>query len=204
MPSELDIINFGLVEAQGRTITSLAETVKGAETAALLYPQARDAAMTAHRWNFNIQRAQLPAWATAPLFGFNYQYNRPADMLYLAEIAGYAVGAPSLGAVYNDETEPPFAIEGNFILTDFPPPLRIKGGFRIVNPNFWHPTFIEYMRWTLAELFVSPVANKATERKAFYKRQREDVLQDAMTCNAIELPPEEQDDGSWVLSRIGP
>lgn len=204
MPSELDIVNMGLVEAQGTQITSLDQAIKSAGVAKLLYYQARDAAMTAHRWNFSIKRAMLPANATPPLFGFNYQYNRPADMLYLAEIAGYAVGAPSLGAVYNDETDPPFAIEGNFILTDFPAPLRIKGGFRIVNPNFWHPTFIEYMRWTLASLFTGPVANRGVERKAFYKSQIADVLRDAQFANAIELPPEESDDGSWVLSRIGP
>ena len=204
MPSELDVINFGLVEAQGVQITSLDQTIKSAGVARLLYYQARDAAMTAHRWNFSIQRASLPAMAQAPIFGFSYQYQRPADMLYLAEIAGYAVGAPSLGAVYNDETEPPFAIEGNAILTDFPAPLRIKGGFRIKNPNFWHPTFTEYMRWTLAELFTSALANRATERKAFYSRKKDDVLKEAMFANAVELPPEETDDGSWVLSRIGP
>ena len=204
MPSEIDVVNFGLMEAQGTQITSMEQVIKSAGVARLLYTQARDEAMTSHKWNFSMKRAQLPAWGSKPAFGYNYMYNRPADMLYLSELAGYAVGAPSLGAVYNDETNSAYELEGNFILTDFPPPLNVKGGWRIVNPNFWHPLFTKLMRWTLAELFVTPIANRSTERKQFYKKQISDVLAEAQVANAIELPPQEDDDGSWLLSRIGP
>src|SRR5271157_2002490 len=104
MPSLIDYTNMGLVEVGANPITSLTQNIKSAGVANLIVNQIIDVLLTDNTWLFSLVRNQLAADAAAPIFGYNFSYSRPADMIRLTELNGYAIGAPSLGAVYNDET----------------------------------------------------------------------------------------------------
>lgn len=68
-----------------------------------------------HLWNFAIKRASLNASATAPEWGFENSYLLPTDCIRVVSIEDD-------GYVYPEKWQ----VEGRYVVTDSPAPLKIK------------------------------------------------------------------------------
>ena len=95
-------------------IASLSETTKRARVCSALYDEKRKELLTSHRWVFSIGRASLALLASAPAFGFTYQFTLPTDCLRVL-----GVYDPNQGLHQYTATNRIWKVEsGKFLYTD--------------------------------------------------------------------------------------
>lgn len=77
--SQIDLVNAALLLIGAKKISSLTDATKAARLASSLYELARNEIFDLPiDWKFATTRAELSAYATDPLFGYDYQYELPA------------------------------------------------------------------------------------------------------------------------------
>lgn len=116
MPSVVDICNEAMDLLGAATITSLTENSKEARLCNRRYETVRDAVLRAHPWNSAITRTSLPRDATAPAFGFTYQYTLPTDPYCLRVLSFWNSNVDSEIAAYDSQVM--YKIEGRKILSN--------------------------------------------------------------------------------------
>jgi hypothetical protein len=107
--SSTDICNLALGHLGEARIESLNEDSLAARGCALHYAAVRDQVLRSHRWNFAQARITLSRLAENPAFGWDAQYELPADCLRVLE-----VNDGEAGDVISDE----FIVEGRRLLTN--------------------------------------------------------------------------------------
>lgn len=101
--SVVDICNNALIRIGSKTITSLTDGDKVANSCNTVYERTRDTLFRMHLWNFAMKRVQLASEEDAPAFGFSYSYPLPADFIRVKQL---------------DDTDSPYKIESGKLLTD--------------------------------------------------------------------------------------
>jgi len=134
MSSPLDICNGALLKLGGRTITSLSQDIKEARLCNARYTFLRDEVLENGNWNFATKRAELAAVVDAPVWGYTYAYQLPADYLRLAEL---------------EYEEQDWEEEGDKILSNLST-MKIKYVRREDNVSLFTPMFIEALTLRLA------------------------------------------------------
>jgi hypothetical protein len=177
MPSLTEVANLALAMVGEDRITSLvADTSRAAQLCNALLPQARDAALVMHPWNFAARRASLPALATAPISEWDYQYAVPANCLRVLRVVA-------------DDPHQPWAREGGVILCNLAAPLEIRYIAEISDSGSWSPGFVDLVAVMLAErLAVSLTASQSI--RAAIVQLRDDALRRARAIDAAEGTPD--------------
>jgi hypothetical protein len=94
-----------------------------------------------------------------------------------------------------------YAIEGNKILTDFNSPLKIKYCADISDTTRWDVTFVEAIASRLAyELAEDLTQSNQKKADAYTDYQR--AMSAAIKSNAVEIPPQQVADNTWIMSRL--
>lgn len=199
MASQVNIVNRALSRLGVARLTSMGDANEQARLASEIWDVTRDAELRSRRWNFAIKRASLAALVTTPTWGFDNEYQLPADFLMLLEIpdAWAAAGLTD----YRNQEEVPFRIEGQKILTDLDAPLDIRYMASITDTGTWDSTFCEVMACRLAMEMCEQLTQSNTKfqlLQAAYK----DAVRVAQRANAFENPPQPLPDDSWILSRL--
>jgi hypothetical protein len=201
----VEIVNRALTELAKSRVMSLADQAEGARTMNAVYAGERDTALASANWLFAKQKFRPQQDLAAPLFGFRYSYTIPEACLRLLEIRDIFVGAPSLGPVYNAEpTRRWYEREGDQIHTDFGAPLNCSGVFRIENEGLWDPLFVQYFVLTLAIAGYNSLTRKGAQSLEQLIQRQAKAKALAVRGNAIQEPPDEIPDDSWIMSRVGP
>jgi hypothetical protein len=126
--TEVDICNLALAKGgHEERISQLGEAGRAGEVCDLFYAHIRDAMLAAHPWNFALGRATLSLDVSSPSFEFDYQYLLPADCLRAVELF---------------DTDEPFKIEGNLLLTNSAT-AQLKYIKKITNTLLFAPLFSE-------------------------------------------------------------
>lgn len=87
--NDTQICNLALAEVgDSYSITDIDETSNQASLCRLFFEPTRDSLLRSHQWSFARTLADLSAVATAPVFGWDYQYTLPADFIRLIEFNG--------------------------------------------------------------------------------------------------------------------
>lgn len=115
MVSQVDILNVALIEVGAKIITDPDEDKKAAIQTKIVFPMMRDAVLRAHPWNFALERAQLPAETTGPVFGPKYSYLLPTSP--------HCLRALRVGE-FDDRIV--WRVEGRKILTDAVAPINLR------------------------------------------------------------------------------
>lgn len=195
-----DVINDALSELGVPPISDPAEPSEQARRATFLFPRVVRTEFRRHAWNFALTRSQIASTGVAPAFGFLYAYNLPVKFLRLWQVGEIYVDA--ILDDYVNEDLSPYAIEGRQILTNELAPLKIRFIQDMQDDiNSWDSMFRDYIAVALA-CKLEPSTVKKTDRRQLLEQQRLRLLKDAKRCNAIELPPVRQPDGSWLFARI--
>src|SRR3990167_10132188 len=124
--SQVDICNYALIKIGAKPITSLADDNKAAKTCTKIYDIVRDDILRLFPWNFAIKRVELARLATAPAFGYTYQYSLPSDCLrvlrlhdnttvYKIENGKLLTNAATAKVVYTFRAEDPTVYDHQFI-----------------------------------------------------------------------------------------
>jgi hypothetical protein len=185
--SDVSIASSALRRLGDKPITSLSDDSDRAQLMNALYPTVRDAVLRAHRWNFAIARAALPALEAVPLWEFKNAFTLPNDPYCLRVISTQSY----------DESGTPFEIEGRTIITDAAAPLNVKFIARIVDPTQYDPMFVEALIARLAAEAAYPITgskpNAETQFQLYQLKVRE-----AMTYDGLEGTPENLESNTLI------
>lgn len=204
MPTTVDWANRALDKVGEKPITLLEDGTKVANLVKRMFAIVRDAELRKRRWSFSIKRKQLAADATAPAFGYGAQYTLPTDCLRVLTIASIDLG-PDLSDYHGDGDSALYRIEGRKILygaagaTAAALPLRYIAS--IEDTTQWDACFGEAFACKLAMELAESLTGSDGKRQLAAAEYRE-ALAEAQRANALELPPRQISDDSWVMARV--
>ena len=198
MAGMIDIINRALTKLGERRIVSLDDNTKAAGTANSLYETVRDSEIAGHRWGFAVFRVMLPELAETPAFGSGHVYTMPSDCLRILEAGPWPI--PVL-ADYIPASCQSWTIEGGNIITSQTPPLGLLYLKRITDAAFYPPVFAEALACKLAIEMAEELTGSNSKREIAWKEYEAALLR-AKRWGAIQLPPQNIQDDTWVLARM--
>ncbi|HEV2673381.1 MAG TPA: hypothetical protein VGV37_02500 [Aliidongia sp.] len=184
--SKISICNIALIALGEGTITSLADNTKRAILCNARYDQVRRAVLESHPWNCAKRRAQLPAAAQAPVFGFQAAFPVPADFLRLVEIVGFE--------------HPKWEIEDGQILCDYSAPLAIRYIYDLQDETRLMPTLVDCIGYALAAELAVPLCQSLSKQQDMLK-QLAGKLDNAKLVNAQQNSSPELEDDVLLESR---
>lgn len=193
MASKVSIANRALTKLGEDRILLLSDDTKPARTLNSMFDDVRDAEIRRHRWKFAIQRAGLMALAESPAWGYAAQYPLPADYLGLVQVGERYVRA-------SDKSVAPWSVEGRSILTNLGAPLLIRYMARVEDPTLYDPLFAEVLACKLAYEACETLTQSGTKLQAAEQAYKF-ALSEAVRQDAIENPPDELPQGSWLDAR---
>ncbi len=199
------IVNRALTELAKDRVMSLSDSAQSARVMNAVYEGERDTALASANWLFAKQKFRPQQDLTPPLYGFAYSYTIPEPCLRLIEIRDIFVGSPALGPVYMGESVRRwYEREGSKIHTDFGAPLNCSGVFRVENEGLWDPLFIQYFVMCLAVAGFNSLTRKGAQPMQQLLDRQKVAKNMATRGNAIQEPPDDIPDDSWIMSRVGP
>lgn len=227
--SEVDIANLALTKLGQQPITSFADNTSRSSIMARNYPMLRDK-LQRKRWNFNRKYTVLAARTGVPPFEYAYAYPLPDDYLrvelfgqasqgqqappptippapptpvtFSAGPTDFGTGMPGTSlADYNNSRTQDYRIVGKEIWSNQFPPGYLIYGARVTDPNMFDACFVEAFATYLAFELCEVITNSNAKKSALQQEYREEMM-DALAAKAVELPPEQIPDDTWMLSRI--
>jgi hypothetical protein len=194
MASKVSIANRALSKLGEDRILLLTDDNKRARTLNQMFDDVLDTELRRYRWKFAMTRASLPALADAPAWGYDYQYPLPDDYLALVQVNDIYVRSGSSVALWS--------VEAGAILTNIEAPLKVRYVKRVTNPGLFDSMFCEALACKLA----LEACETLTQSETKYNRVAEQykmAMLDATRQDAIENPPDELPQGSWLDARNG-
>lgn len=146
----------------------------------------REAALRDGAWNFAMRRASLAALSEAPAHQFAAKFQLPADCIRLIEIY----------ELRRDEWQ----LEGRAINADHTGALKIRYLANITEPAEFDPLFAKAFALRIACAIGNRIAGSTFKEELNWEKYRQ-ALAEARRVDAMENPPIEQAESSWVESR---
>ncbi|MHA2066123.1 MAG: hypothetical protein ACXABY_17265 [Candidatus Thorarchaeota archaeon] len=109
MASSVEICNTALIRLGANQIASLNDGSRESKLCLARYDKARRAVLRLHLWKSAKVRKVLAPLTTTPVFGYDYQYDLPSDLLRLWLVS------TSPDYIFTDEQ---YEIEGRRLLHD--------------------------------------------------------------------------------------
>ena len=167
-----EVCNLALTDLGDQRITSLDDLTKEASLSKLVYPACRDEVLRLHPWNSASRRAALPELAAAPAFGFDHQYQLPADCLRVLHLP-------------DADADTVWKVEGRVLLTDLGAPLSVQYVARLDDPGEIDPLLVAAIAARIALRLCRPL----TQSESLLEEMRRlfaDRLRDARSADAQE------------------
>lgn len=203
MATQIQIVNRALTRAGALRIMDVSVDSKSGRAVQAAYDGVRDSCLAVANWKFAMERTELQA--TTAQDGYTYAYTIPATWLRFVEVRDCWIGAPMLGPRYITDFPEEFQIEANrTLLTNFGAPLKARGVKRVEDTSQFDPLFNDYFSLALCAEIWEDVSRKSATKLQLILEERNRALAIARVNNAIQEPPDEITDTSWVLSRVGP
>lgn len=188
--SQTDICNRALQRLGAQRIQSINDQSPAARACLTCYYPVRDAVLRSHRWGFAIQRFQLAASSTPPVFGPANYFPLPTGWL--------KVLSPDAKMNWNFRD---WIIESNQIVSDMSAPLSVRIVMSIEDTTKYDPCFVEAfaarMAWEMCEQVTQSNTKKADCKTAF-----DLAIGEAKKANAIEQVPQRPEEDEWVTARL--
>lgn len=170
--SDIEICNIALQMLGADKIVSFTEGTKRASLCDAIYPTARDESLQAYPWNFTLVRVVLAKLATAPAFGWSFQYQLPTDPYCLRPLS------------VNEETDE-WSVEGRKILTDAGTTIDLLYISRVTSVTEYSPLYVMALATHMAELMAINLTESPAVEKSMKDRYQK-ILLDAYTTDGQE------------------
>ncbi|MCR9093455.1 MAG: hypothetical protein NXI30_04505 [bacterium] len=190
MPSQVGICNIALRLIGAGRIVSLDEDSEAARACSDLYEATREELLRTHLWRFARKREALPASSTAPLFGYDAAFPKPADCLHV-----FAVDA---GRYATRGVR--WTVEGDNVLANASAPLNILYAEDVTEAGRFDPLFAQTFSHLLAAYLCEPLTQSNT-KKQLIERDLDRVYSQAIAADALESIEMIEADGVWITSR---
>lgn len=189
MASSVDICNFALRRCGAERINSLADQTKEAIACNDAYTICKNALLAEHPWNFATRRVSLGLLVAAPLWGFDKQFQLPADCLRVIETE------------YDDLEGFEYRVENNSVLLCNESSIKIEYISSLTTEAQFSPKFIEALGWKLAqELSYSLV--QSIELMATIENKAKLEFANARLLDAQEGSPRQLRKSDWTNERL--
>ncbi len=199
MSGQVDILNRALRKIGERSITSIDDPGKVADVCRTFWDGQLDIELAKYDWNFARARAMLPALASAPAFGYQYQYELPPDNLRVLQVGLPWPGVVRGGIVAGNNQ--PYQIEGGKVLTNIGPALTLIYTRRVTDTARFPALFVEVLACALAAEMCEDLVGSAN-KKGVALSQYQMAVDQARRMEAIQLPPQHIQDDSWMISHF--
>lgn len=199
MAGQVEIANRALTKIGEQRILSLSDDTEPARSIDSLWDIVRDAELRIRRWKFSILRNSMPALVSTPSWGYDYEYQLPADCLRVLQVNDIYPGVSLTNYRNADETQ--WRVEGRKILTDIGAPLKLRYISRIEDTGQWDAAFVEAFACRLAAEVCERLTQSNTKRELAWEEYKQAVGM-AVRADAIEAAPEPMPDSEWVLARL--
>lgn len=153
-----------------------------------MWDNVRDALLQSYPWNFAIKRAILAPDGDDPEFGWGYQYTQSSDSLAILEVTDA------------DAFPVDYTIEAGKILTNEGTALYVRYMSRITEVGMFSALFAEAFASRLAYEGCERITQNATKKELLLK-EFDYLIQQAYTADAIETPPSELPEDTWIDAR---
>ena len=200
MASQVQIVNEALGLLGEPSIVSIDDEIERARTMKALWDGRRDSLIEEHRWGFAMARAELPALAGVPPWGFDYAYQMPVDCIRLDQVGEWWAWDRH-GSHGSAGPEGPWSVEGRTILSNETAPLAIRYIRRVEDPGLFPPLFAEALACKLASWAASRQTESNPKAEAAEARLMR-ALRSARRVNAIQQPAQPMQPSSWLASRF--
>lgn len=195
--TQISIVNRALIRCGAPRVSSITQSdSQGAILCNALYNEIRDEVLRSHPWNFAIMRVQLSPTATAPAWGFQYEYELPADCLrVLPDVRD---------ANENDDVEHYVEcdLNGNSkVLRTDEPIINIRYIRRHENESAWDSNFASAFAWKLAFEIAYSLTQSVALQGVCDKSYRA-IIAEARSMDGMEGTPPQLIADSWTRSRL--
>jgi len=181
----VEICNLALVSLGADPIMEMGEDNENARKLNIIYEPTRKDLLRLHPWNFAIHRASLAQMATAPAFGYVYQYQLPSDYLRSIEI--------------NGQVKIDYVIENDHLLTD-EETVELRYIFDAKDPTIFDSNFVALFAARLAAEVSFAITNSRTVSKDKWDQYKEKLIS-ARSSDAQEGKAKKYETHSWITSR---
>lgn len=186
MADETEIANIALTLLGQPRVLSIDDDKASARTLKSVWNVERQSAIREGSWNFATKRAQLAASATIVSYPFTYGYPLPADNLRLIEVLDFDFES--------------WQFEGGAVLCDVRGPIYVRYLRDVPTIAEWDVTAAAAFGRRLALTCGDKIAGSAFDANAV-ERRYERMIAGAKSTDALENPPIEQMESSWIEAR---
>lgn len=190
MASKVEICN-GALQYLGETLVTAVDPAynQASRQLSAAWDRVRRATIRSHPWNSTTARKNLAKLSAAPAWGYDYQYELPADCLCVFDIDD------------DDRTETAWRVEGRRLLCDLDSPLGILYGRDITATATFDPMLVEALSLGMAIAVCEPLTGSST-KKSELEQKWELFLKMAKQVDGREGSPGALQEDDWVLARV--
>lgn len=185
--SQVSICNLALSLVGSNTITAIDDGSEEARLCEVFFDSTRRELLGRTLWKFARSRASLPASTTAPLWGYDTAFAKPADCLTVFAIDSGSRTARSVRWI----------VEGDYVFANASAPLKILYAKDVTDVSKFPPVFVMYFAHRLA-LYL---CEAQTEKAGLHDRieiAAERIFMDAMATDAVQAIEALEADGDWI------
>lgn len=188
MATGVSICSNALLMLGAQTINDFNEPLDRAKIASNLYPTIRDDLLRTHPWNCTIKRALLAPDATPPAFGYDNQFELPADFLRVLEVgqAGCQID---------------YLVEGRSILANATS-VELRYVYLNEVENTWDASLVGLLTMAMACAMAYPITQSSALQAAFEQKLAM-AKKVARAVDGQEDPPQTLGDERLYASRFG-
>lgn len=199
MTSKTDMLKGACIKLGVARPASFNEETEPARLAREIFPRLARAELRKHPWSFAITSTSLGRLADPVGGNFRAAFNLPTDLLRILQFNNsWIVFGLS---VVTDGSDAPYTIEGRTLLSN-DATARIRYVRDLSEDTaLWDASFVEAFTCMLA-VEMAPSLTKDKQKVRDCTAQYRQAIADARRANALEQPPAEIPDGSWVVSRF--
>lgn len=185
MASVIEICNKALSLLGQKDIVSFDDDSPEAFACRLHWPLLRDEVLRGHNWNCVTGRARLNRLVDAPAFEFKYQYQLPANCLFVTQVS----------------PEAEYEIEGRKLLTDAAT-VDIKFITAEEDSTVYDPQLSAAFSYLLAGELAPQMTSSNSESERLLKIGS-DKLSDAKGSDGLEGRKRDKRPSKWIASKYG-
>lgn len=206
--SDVEICKMALSHIRGGSINSLTEASLQAQQCSLLYPNARDMALSFAPWGFN-KKVDTLALRSDTVFGWAYLYQYPADAIRINKlIMNYSAVEAGNGVSYHRRSlelltpadlhgQIPYKVYnagGDRVIASNVSDLRIEYGIKMTDVSKFDIEFDMALSHLLGSMLAIPIVGGDTGAKyqetqyALYKTLEAEAIATDLNENFLEQP----------------
>lgn len=155
MPSQVGICNQAINLVSGTQIVSIDDEIREATICKVMYDDIRDLVLEDADWTFATKRYLLTPEVETPVWGYNYQFTVPPEVLRLINIADNI-------DQLNGDSDLDWRREDNLILCDVSTNIYVKAIRQITDESRFSAGYVQAFVYKLAAHLAIPIAGSRT------------------------------------------